>query len=66
MSQGRALKIPDREKPASRIPCETDRKRLNQENDENKAESGWERSKRETLERKEAQILVVRTGRCPR
>lgn len=39
MSQGRALKIPDREKPASKIPCETE-KRLNQENDENKAESG--------------------------
>lgn len=45
MSQGRALKIPDREKPAGRIPCETDRKRPNQESDEDKAESGWERSR---------------------
>lgn len=70
MSQDRALKIPDREKPASRIPCETERKRLNQE--KMKTRQSWAgkgaetRSKKETLGRKKGGTdSSGRTGAVP-
>lgn len=71
MSQGRALKIPDREKPASRIPCETERKRLNQEKmktRQSRAGKGAEtRSKKETLGRKKGGTgSSGEDRRCPR
>lgn len=64
MSQGKALKIPDREKPARRIPCETERKGLNPGKVETRQRQGARG--RHSEERKGAQVPEGRAGRRPR
>lgn len=66
MSQGKALRIPDREKPARRIPCETERKGLNPGKVETRqSRAGKGARGRHSEERKGAQVPEGRAGRRP-